>query len=78
DAPPNEYIEVARQLPEVQKVLWFERFPVTQFHKEGDDAVVEFSDKRFPQIRRDRPGSFTYRVRFSADGKALTQGWVGR
>jgi membrane-bound metal-dependent hydrolase YbcI (DUF457 family) len=78
DAPPNEYIEVARQLPEVQKVLWFARFPVTQFHKEGGDAIVEFSDKRFAQIRRDRPSSFTYRVRFSADGKAISQGWVRR
>jgi len=76
DALPNEYIEVARQLPEVQKVLWFARFPVTRFHKEGGDAIVEFSDLRFPQIRRDRPASFTYRVRFSADGKAVTQGWV--
>jgi membrane-bound metal-dependent hydrolase YbcI (DUF457 family) len=76
DAPPNEYIDMARQLPEVQKVLWFERFPVTQFHKEGDDAVVEFSDKRFPQIRRDRSAAFTYRVRFSADKKVITQGWL--
>jgi membrane-bound metal-dependent hydrolase YbcI (DUF457 family) len=76
DSPPNEYIEVARQLPEVQKVLWFARFPVTQFHKEGGDAVVEFSDKRFAQIRRDRPASFTYRVRFSADGRTINQGWV--
>jgi hypothetical protein len=76
DALPNEYIEVARQLPEVQKVLWFARFPVTRFHKEGGDAIVEFSDLRFPQIRRDRPASFTYRVRFSADGKGVTQGWV--
>jgi membrane-bound metal-dependent hydrolase YbcI (DUF457 family) len=78
DAPPNEYIAVARQLPEVQKVLWFARFPVTQFHKEGGEAVVEFTDKRFPQTRRDRPGSFTYRVRFSADGKPISQGWVRR
>jgi membrane-bound metal-dependent hydrolase YbcI (DUF457 family) len=76
DSPPNEYIEVARHLPEVQKVLWFARFPVTQFHKEGGDAVVEFSDKRFAQIRRDRPASFTYRVRFSADGRTINQGWV--
>jgi membrane-bound metal-dependent hydrolase YbcI (DUF457 family) len=76
DAPPNEYIDMARQLPEVQKVLWFERFPVTQFHKEGDDAVVEFSDKRFPQISRNRPAAFTYRVRFSADKKVITQGWL--
>ncbi len=78
DALPNEYIDVARQLPDVQKVLWFERFPVIQFHKEGGDAIVEFSDKRFAQIRRDRPSSFTYRVRFSADGKEITQGWVRR
>jgi membrane-bound metal-dependent hydrolase YbcI (DUF457 family) len=76
DTPVNEYIQVARQLPEVQKVLWFARFPVTQFHKEGDDAIVEISDKRFPQSRRDRPAPFVYRVRFSADGKTISQGWV--
>jgi membrane-bound metal-dependent hydrolase YbcI (DUF457 family) len=78
DAIANEYTEVARQLPEVQKVLWFARFPLTRFHKESGEAVVEFSDLRFPQLRRDRPAAFTYRVRFSADGKVVTQGWVRR
>jgi hypothetical protein len=78
DAPTNEYIELARQLPDVQKELWFARFPVTRFHKEGGDAIVEFSDLRFPQIRRDRPASFTYQVRFSADGKVISQGWLRR
>jgi len=78
DAFPNTFIEQARQLPEVQKVLWFSRFPVTRFYKQGPDAVVEFSDMRFPQIRRDRPASFTYRVRFSPDGAVLSQGWVRR
>ena len=78
DAFPNQFIEEARQLPEVQKVLWFARFPVTRFHKDGNDAVVEFSDLRFPQIRRDRPASFTYRVRFAPDGTILSQGWVRR
>jgi membrane-bound metal-dependent hydrolase YbcI (DUF457 family) len=78
DAIANEYTQVARQLPEVQKVLWFARFPLTRFHREGGDAVVEFSDLRFPQLRRDRPAAFTYRVRFSADGKVVTQGWVRR
>jgi inner membrane protein len=78
DAPPNSYIEVARQLPAVQKVLWFSRFPVTRFHKEGDVAIVEISDLRFPRGRRDRPPSFTYRVSFSADGSVLSQGWVTR
>jgi membrane-bound metal-dependent hydrolase YbcI (DUF457 family) len=78
DAPPNSYIEVAKRLPEVQKVLWFSRFPVTRFHKEGDVAVVEISDIRFVQTRRDRPAPFTYRVRFSLDGNILLQGWVKR
>jgi membrane-bound metal-dependent hydrolase YbcI (DUF457 family) len=78
DAFPNPFIEQARQLPAVQKVLWFARFPVTRFHKEGGDAVVEFSDLRFPQIRPDRPASFTYRVRFSQNGDVVSQGWVRR
>jgi membrane-bound metal-dependent hydrolase YbcI (DUF457 family) len=76
DAAPNPYIEAAKRLPEVRTVLWFARFPVTRFHKEGADAIVEISDLRFPQIRPDRPASFTYRVRFAPDGTVLSQGWV--
>src|SRR5271165_2197344 len=76
DAPANSYITTARALPEVQKVLWFARFPVTRFHMEGSEAVVEFLDVRFPQIRRDRPPSFEYRVRLSGTGAVLSQGWV--
>jgi hypothetical protein len=78
DAPPNSYIDAAKRLPEVQKVLWFARFPVTRFHKEGDQAIVEISDVRFVQARRDRPAAFTYRVRLSSDGNVLSQGWVTR
>jgi len=78
DAPANSYIEVAKQLPEVQKVLWFSRFPVTRFHKEGDVAVVEISDLRFPRARPGRPASFTYRVSFGVEGHVLSQGWVTR
>src|SRR6266571_2828584 len=78
DAPPNAYIETAKRLPEVQKVLWFARFPVTRFHKEGGDAIVEISDLRFPRARPGRPASFTYGVRFGADGNVLSQGWVNR
>jgi membrane-bound metal-dependent hydrolase YbcI (DUF457 family) len=76
DAIPNSYIEAAKRLPEVQTVLWFSRFPVTRFHKEGSDAIVEISDVRFRQMRRDRAPSFTYRVRFNADGNVVSQGWV--
>src|SRR3984893_1117538 len=78
DAPPNSYIDAARSLPEVQKVLWFARFPITRFHKEGDVAVVEISDLRFVQSRRARPAPFTYRVRFSPEGNVLSKGWVAR
>jgi len=78
EAPPNSFIEAAKRLPEVQKVLWFSRFPVTRFHKEGEVAVVEISDIRFAPVRRDRPASFTYRVRFSPAGSVLSQGWVRR
>jgi membrane-bound metal-dependent hydrolase YbcI (DUF457 family) len=76
DAPPNSYIDAAKRLPAVQTVLWFARFPVTRFHKEGSDAVVEISDLRFPHLRPDRPASFTYRVRFDGAGVLLEQGWV--
>jgi membrane-bound metal-dependent hydrolase YbcI (DUF457 family) len=76
EAPTNSFIEKARTLPEVQEFFWFARFPVTRFHKEGSEAVVDFLDVRFPQIRRDRPPSFEYRVRLSADGEVLSQGWV--
>ena len=78
DAPPNSYIEAAKRLPEVQTVFWFSRFPVTRFHKEGTDAIVEISDLRFPHVRPDRPASFTYQVRFGADGNVISQGWVRR
>ncbi len=76
DAPMNSYIAAAKQLREVQIVLWFSRFPVTRFHKEGAEAVVEFSDLRFPHVRRDRPASFTYRVRFGSDGAVTAKGWA--
>lgn len=74
DAPPNAFINAARELPEIRIFFWFARFPVTRFHKEGGDAVVEFSDLRFPKIRPDRPASFTYRVRFNSSGAIVEQG----
>ena len=76
DAPPNQYIDAAKRLPEVQKVLWFSRFPVTRFHKEGNVAVVEFFDARFSSIRRDRPASFMYRVKMDESGQVISKGWA--
>jgi membrane-bound metal-dependent hydrolase YbcI (DUF457 family) len=76
EAFSNSYIDAARRLPEVQKVLWFARFPVTRFRKEGNEAVVEISDMRFVSRRPGRAPSFTYRVTFAGDGSVLSQGWV--
>jgi hypothetical protein len=76
DAPGNPYVEAAKQLRQVQTVLWFARFPVFRFHKESGDAVVEIADLRFPHVRQDRPAAFTYEVRFGATGAVLSQGWV--
>ncbi|HVS87681.1 MAG TPA: metal-dependent hydrolase [Candidatus Acidoferrum sp.] len=76
EALPNSYIDAARRLPEVQQVLWFSRFPVTRFRKEGSDAIVEISDMRFASRRPGRVPGFTYRVRFSGDGSILSRGWA--
>jgi membrane-bound metal-dependent hydrolase YbcI (DUF457 family) len=76
DSLPNHYIDAARRLPEVQKVLWFARFPVTRFHKEGNDAIVEISDIRFQQLRGNGPAAFTYRVKMDGSGKIISQGWA--
>ena len=74
DAPSNSFIEAAKDLPQVKTFFWFARVPVTRFHKEGADSVVEFYDARFPH--RDRgPSPFTYQVRFDANGAVLSQGW---
>jgi membrane-bound metal-dependent hydrolase YbcI (DUF457 family) len=74
DAPSNSYIEAAKRLPQVEIFFWFARVPVTRFHKEGSDSVVEFYDARFPH--RDRgPSPFTYQVRFDANGAVMSQGW---
>ena len=76
DAPANPYIDEAKGLPEVQKVFWFARFPVTRFHKEGSDAIVEISDLRFAHLRGDRPWPFTFRIRMDESGRVLSRGWV--
>jgi membrane-bound metal-dependent hydrolase YbcI (DUF457 family) len=76
DAGPNVYIEAAKELPQVQKVLWFDRFPVTRYHEEAGEPIVEFSDMRFPRMGKGRTPAFTYRVRFSPSGKVIDQGWI--
>jgi membrane-bound metal-dependent hydrolase YbcI (DUF457 family) len=74
DAQSNSFIETAKHLPQVQTFFWFARFPITRFHKEGADSIVEFYDARFPHRSRG-PSPFTYQIRFDANGAVLYQGW---
>ena len=59
DAPSNAFIEAAKRLPEVQKMFWFARFPVTRFRKEGANAVVEIFDVRFRREGSRQPRGFS-------------------
>ncbi len=76
DAQANGYLDVARQLPRVQKYLWFARFPVYHFRERDGRAVVEISDLRFFG-RSTRLQPFTFRVEFDAAGRVVEQGWAG-
>ena len=78
DAVDNSFIEEARRMPQVKTVLWFARFPVIRYRRDGDASVVEIVDLRFPSTRPGRPTAFTYRVRFDESGRVLSLGWVRR
>ena len=78
DALDNSFIEEARRMPQVKTVLWFARFPVIRYRRDGDASVVEIVDLRFPSTRPGRPSAFTYRVRFDESGRVLSLGWVRR
>ncbi|HTC61227.1 MAG TPA: metal-dependent hydrolase [Candidatus Saccharimonadales bacterium] len=48
EAPPNNFIEQAKKLRDVQVYLWFARFPVWRMRQtRSGETVVEISDVRF-------------------------------
>jgi hypothetical protein len=69
-------------LSEVQKFLWFARFPLFRFFERDGKPVVEISDLRFYGQRRPatmhgdiaQATTFTFEVIFAPDGKVLSQG----
>jgi len=66
-------------LAEVQKVLWFSRFPVIQFHPEGSVAVVEFPISAFPKHAATVQRGSHIGCVFSADENVLSKaGLPGR
>ncbi len=75
DNAPNSYLEAARQIPAVQKYLWFARFPVFRFTHQGDRAFIQMSDLRFFG-RRSNSSPFTFVVTFDSSGRVIEQGWA--
>jgi membrane-bound metal-dependent hydrolase YbcI (DUF457 family) len=73
----NDFVLRARELPDVQTYLWFARFPVARYRREGDRRIVEFADARFRAPQREDPG-FTFRVVFDARGEVLSSGFIRR
>lgn len=73
DSPPDSFVALAVQLPEVRLYWGFARFPVIRTSMEDGHHVVDFFDQRF--ISRREPQPFTYRVVFDDDGEVIEEGW---
>jgi membrane-bound metal-dependent hydrolase YbcI (DUF457 family) len=59
DPAPNQYLDAARRLRDVQTFLWFARFPVYRYEERGDERVVQITDLRFFGPTR-QEGKFTH------------------
>jgi membrane-bound metal-dependent hydrolase YbcI (DUF457 family) len=80
--PPNQYIQSALGLGDVQTYLRFARFPLFRFFERDGKPVVEISDMRFYGQRRPatlsgdvgQQSNFTFEVVFASDGRVLSHG----
>lgn len=70
----NEWVLRARELPQTREYLWFARFPVARYRREGPNHVVEFTDRRFHSVRSRSP-AFNFRVVFNDRGEVLHAGF---
>lgn len=76
DSPPDRFIELAFEQPDVKLYWQFARFPSIRSFVEGRDHVIELGENRFTQGDRRSPQPFTYRVVFDAAGDLIEQGWL--
>ena len=70
----NAYVAHAGELPQVRTYLWFARFPVVRYRRDGDRHIVEYGDQRF-QSSRDQGTNVSFRVTFDDRGQVLYQGF---
>lgn len=78
NSAPNRYTRQAARLEPVGTFLWFARFPVMHFAKEGGTSVVEYADLRFLDGGEQEPLPFVFYVSFDSQDKMLKYGWVER
>ncbi|HET7841293.1 MAG TPA: metal-dependent hydrolase [Terriglobia bacterium] len=76
DSPPDRFISLAFEQPDVKLYWQFARFPSIYSFVEGRDHVIELGENRFSQGDRRSPQPFTYRVVFDAAGDLIEQGWL--
>jgi membrane-bound metal-dependent hydrolase YbcI (DUF457 family) len=81
---PSRYLDAAREVPDMQKFLWFARFPVARVLDRDGQSVVQITDLRFYGNRPQAPrpaadaafdGGFTFEVVFGQDGRVLSDHW---
>ncbi len=82
---PDRYLAAARELPAMQKFLWFARFPVARVFERDGQPVVQITDLRFygnrpqavgPGGNAAFDGGFTYEVVFDQNGRTVSDHWV--
>ncbi len=74
NSPPNAYLEESRQLSEVERYLWFARFPWLTYRQEGETHVIEYRDLRFARPSNRGEAPFTFRVLLDHQGTVLSSG----
>jgi membrane-bound metal-dependent hydrolase YbcI (DUF457 family) len=75
-SPPDDVLEQALQVKEVQTYLWFARFPVIRTSQEDGRGIVDFLDVRFPRRQEQQVRPFTYRVILDPEGHLIEDDWV--
>ena len=76
DSPPNQFIETARALPEVQLYWTFARFPTIHYFADDGYHIVDFSEHRFTNGNRRTAQPFSYRVVMNDEGAVVEEGWL--
>ena len=85
EPPENHYISETRGLSDVQKYLWFARFPLFRYEEVGGNHIVQISDLSFYGVGRTRattttspetPLNFTYQVVYAPDDHVISAGWL--